>query len=228
MNPQIRYISDLHFSHDNVLSFDDRPWVDIESHDAGLVVRWNDVVGRRDLTYILGDFCWGKYDRWRELMRSLNGRKIVIRGNHDRTGYLQRLLEEGLISAWFDYREVSDNGRMVVLCHYPIVSWNGLYRNSYHLYGHVHATYDYNVVLRETRLLMQLYEKPCRSFNVGAMVHYMDYRPRTLDEIVEKGREDLEAGRLFGADPKKRVEKPRHRAEPKTETQSMHKENQDD
>ena len=206
MNPAIRYISDLHFSHANVLAYDNRPWVDIESHDAGLVSRWNDVVGVKDTTYILGDFCWGNLARWRELMKALNGRKIVIKGNHDKESYLNALRDDGLIKGWFPYKEVSDEGRMVVLCHYPIFSWNGMYRSSVHLYGHVHASYDYNVVLRETRLFMDLYQHKCCAFNVGAMVNYIDYRPRTLDEILEKGRADMDAGRLYGADPRPRHE----------------------
>lgn len=30
-----------------------------------------------------------------------------------------------------------------------------------------------------------LYEKQCEMYNVGAMMPYMDYTPRTLDEIIE-------------------------------------------
>ena len=32
--------------------------------------------------------------------------------------------------------------------------------------------------------MADLYEKPCNMFNVGAMLPYMDYTPRTLDEIL--------------------------------------------
>ena len=32
--------------------------------------------------------------------------------------------------------------------------------------------------------MQALYDKPCHMFNVGAMVDYMDYTPRTLEEIV--------------------------------------------
>ena len=35
------------------------------------------------------------------------------------------------------------------------------------------------------RLMADLYEKHCNMFNVGAMLPYMDYTPRTLDEILE-------------------------------------------
>lgn len=31
----------------------------------------------------------------------------------------------------------------------------------------------------------ELYDKPCLMFNVGAMLDYMNYTPRTLEEILE-------------------------------------------
>ena len=31
-----------------------------------------------------------------------------------------------------------------------------------------------------------LYDKPCHMYNVGAMMKYMDYTPRTLEEIIRK------------------------------------------
>lgn len=43
-----------------------------------------------------------------------------------------------------------------------------------------------------TKFLMQeLYGKPCLMYNVGAMMPWMDYTPRTLDEIIDTaGAED--------------------------------------
>lgn len=32
--------------------------------------------------------------------------------------------------------------------------------------------------------MTELYGKPCRMFNAGAMMLWMDYTPRTLDEIL--------------------------------------------
>lgn len=33
-------------------------------------------------------------------------------------------------------------------------------------------------------LMEELYAKPCQMFNVGVMMPWMDYTPRTLDEII--------------------------------------------
>ena len=53
--------------------------------DAELIRRWNEKVGKSDLVYVLGDMIWktlnGDADN---LIRSLNGQIILIKGNHDR------------------------------------------------------------------------------------------------------------------------------------------------
>ena len=35
-------------------------------------------------------------------------------------------------------------------------------------------------------LMRDLYEKQCNMYNVGCMMPWMDYTPRTLDEIIER------------------------------------------
>ena len=34
-------------------------------------------------------------------------------------------------------------------------------------------------------LMKELYEVPCNMFNAGVMMPYMNYTPRTLDEIIQ-------------------------------------------
>ena len=33
--------------------------------------------------------------------------------------------------------------------------------------------------------MKELYDKPCNMFNVGVMMSYMNYTPKTLDEILK-------------------------------------------
>ena len=35
--------------------------------------------------------------------------------------------------------------------------------------------------------ISDLYDKPCNMWNVGCMKGYMNYTPRTLEEIIENG-----------------------------------------
>ena len=61
-----------------------------------------------------------------------------------------------------------------------------------HLYGHVHNSHQYNYCLSIEKELRQLQDIPMRMFNVGCMMTYMNYMPRTLNEILESkgGTED--------------------------------------
>jgi calcineurin-like phosphoesterase family protein len=58
-----------------------RPFDTIEEHDAELVRRWNSVVGKKDVVWHLGDFCFGK--RNLPIAGELNGLKKLVLGNHD-------------------------------------------------------------------------------------------------------------------------------------------------
>jgi calcineurin-like phosphoesterase family protein len=182
------YISDLHFGHANVIKFDNRPFITIEEMDTTLIKNWNETVGTNDNIYILGDFCWGKGEQWVKLLSQLRGNKYLIAGNHDiknPSAEVRRYFQD-----WKDYKEVNDNGRRVILCHYPIPFYKSDYsETSFMLYGHVHITFE-NEYLENLRYQIEHdpYERPaknlCQFYNVGCMMPWMDYRPRTLDEIV--------------------------------------------
>ena len=44
------------------------------------------VVGKDDLVLYIGDFCDGGVGDLEELCKILNGRKVLIKGNHDEIG----------------------------------------------------------------------------------------------------------------------------------------------
>ncbi len=178
---KIFYISDTHFSHTNILHFDHRPWLTIEEHDKALIENWNNAVTNQDTIYILGDFHWGKEYDWIDVLEQLNGNKVLIRGNHDIMPQKSKKYFQDIK----DYKEIDDNGRKVVLCHYPIPYFKNHFYGSYHLYGHVHNTFEYNMAKHQRYLMEELYSKPCEMYNCGAMMSWMNYTPRTLDGIIE-------------------------------------------
>lgn len=179
----IRYLSDLHFDHETILAFDNRPFNSVAELGEALIARWNAVVEPEDLTWILGDFCPGTGARWRALLGRLNGRKALICGNHDAPESVEAARD--LLEDVAEYREIVDGGRHVVLCHYPIPSFHNHYQGWIHLYGHVHSAFEWNIAEHSKRLLKNLYLRPdvCRMANVGAMLPYMDYTPRSLEEL---------------------------------------------
>jgi len=184
----IRYLSDTHFFHQNIITLDGRPFQSLEEMHATLIENWNRVVAKGDLTYILGDFCWQRKESvWLELLHQLNGNKVLIRGNHDLDHPSQKLRAEFV--DFKDYQVIRDNGRSVVLCHYPIMFYkNASSPATFMLCGHVHTTRENDFLERWREELRRTRSEAGDSYgniyNVGCMMPYMDYTPRTLDEIL--------------------------------------------
>lgn len=178
------FISDLHFGHKNILSYDNRPFANIEEHDNQLIKRWNSVVTDEDDVWVLGDICWHSDKKAIEIMKKLKGKKHLCKGNHDAGMLGNKELQKCFVEICH-YKELPlAGGKSIVLSHYPIPCFNGHYRNWIHLYGHVHNSFEWHMMERVKYEMESLYEKPCRMFNVGCMMSYMDYTPRTLEEII--------------------------------------------
>lgn len=184
-----RYIADCHFGHGNILKFDHRPFENIEEMESVMVSNWNSVVKNDDTTYILGDFCWNKESEWIRILDSLNGNKVLIRGNHD-IKEMSATLKRKFIDIK-DYKEITDNQRHVIMSHYPIMFYKGAYDpNCYMLCGHIHLTRENDFLLNWKKIIQDSRSERGDSYgqiyNVGCMVPYINYIPRTLEEIVGK------------------------------------------
>lgn len=179
----IRYIADMHFDDADIIAYDNRPFHSVEEMNAAMIQRWNQVAAPEDLTWILGDFCAGSIDRWKELLGALRGKKALILGNHDHREAAECLKD--YFEDVSDYREIQDGDRQVILCHYPMFAFHNHYFGACHLYGHVHDSYEWHITENAKRLLRKLYVRDdlIQMTNVGAMLPYMDYRPRTLKEL---------------------------------------------
>ena len=182
--PQKFYISDLHLGHKKAITFDNRPFSDLEDMKRSIIQNWNSAVTKDDYVYILGDMFWNN-DEAPEILDQLNGYKYLIRGNHDR---INSKIEEYFV--WIkDYAEIKDNGRNIVLCHYPIAHWRNADYGAIHLYGHIHSGRD-NRPFEEYKELMKQRGISYCCYNVGCIMPYMNYTPRTLNEIIEKQKEN--------------------------------------
>jgi calcineurin-like phosphoesterase family protein len=185
----IFYIADTHFGHENILKYDNRPFMSVEEMDETIISNWNKVVGKDDTVYMLGDVSWytrasGKTSG---ILNRLNGYKVLIRGNHD-----NRLsaIDKEYFSQIMDYAEITDysvgaNYVKIVLSHYPIPFYKNMLHGDYHFYGHIHNGCDHNMMERWRKEIENLYMQEWRGYNVGCMMPYMNYTPRTFREIVE-------------------------------------------
>jgi len=78
----IFFVSDTHFGHSNIIQFCDRPFASVEEMDYNLIKNWNEKVPLDGLVFHLGDFGWGGYQEYKKIRDQLNGKIILIKGNH--------------------------------------------------------------------------------------------------------------------------------------------------
>ena len=134
--------SDLHFGHDREFVWKARGYNSIEEMNEDYVHKWNSTVSDEDDVYVLGDLMLGDKSNI-EYIKRLNGKIILIRGNHDTPKRIEAYKEIGI--EVHDIFYLPYKGRYFILCHFPIANEEFIRMviedNSevVNLYGHVHS-----------------------------------------------------------------------------------------
>lgn len=127
-----------------------------------------------DVCYLLGDFTCGSqsgslkmskslaYCHYRNQIRCKN--IFYIRGNHSLSK--DKLKELNIFTKIYDYYELSYKRQLVCMFHYPIHSWNGMSKHSYHFFGHEHRG-----------------RVRGRSMDIG--LDGNNFKPYKLDDVIE-------------------------------------------
>ena len=155
------FTSDTHYSHNNIcrgvsnwLTNPDaniemtRDFLSIEEMDSALVNNINDSVDENDWLIHLGDWSFGGFEKIQEFRDRINCKNIVlIIGNHDH--HIQKDKEKirKIFTHVTHYEElkITRNNQpsyQFVICHYPIISWNGMHNGVKMLHGHQHLKGD--------------------------------------------------------------------------------------
>jgi len=179
--------SDHHFSHKNIIDHCGRPFHDVKMMDDYMVMRWNEVVKPDDIVYHLGDLFWSEKSAI-DILPLLNGEIHLILGNHDKNWKkVRKRLERSPLNP--NSNLIVEEGDIIsikepinaVLCHYPLMSWNGAFHGVRHFSGHTHN----NSCLSEGR-------------RINVCVENTDYTPVNLS--IFKDRKNIEEVRLYNKD----------------------------
>ena len=156
----IYFTSDQHFYHKNVIKYSGRDYTSLDEMHADFVSRHNSAVNMDDVIYMLGDFAFAPKVLMAEMLAKLNGYKILVRGNHDRS--TKAMLDIGFDEVYTSHTLQTD-AIEIYMRHIP--DYEGKY--DLHLCGHVHEKWKTH---------------PPLIINVG--VDQWDYAPVSLDEIL--------------------------------------------
>jgi calcineurin-like phosphoesterase family protein len=176
--------SDLHLGHANIINkYCSRPFENTDVMDETIIENWNNTVGKDDIVFFLGDFCfWKNYRKDSSpsvnYRKRLNGYIIFIRGNHD------KFVDFSAFDEVYDDLIIQDMHSMdlIYLCHYPILDNRFRYfedffklnPNILYLHGHVHNNPEF---------------KPFyNSFNCS--IENINYKPILLSEAIENAKKN--------------------------------------
>lgn len=181
----VYFTSDLHFGHANIIKYCDRPFSSLEEMNNALIQGWNEVVNPEDTIYCLGDFSLS-FNIAKEVTPILNGRKILVPGNHDKcfprfsAEKNERLVQQYKEIGWTEVTGVRAETEEFTLSHFPYRDFSSDSRrfekfrpmdtdkDRWLLHGHTHDNKSYTGP---------------RMIHVG--VDAWNYRPVGLDKLLE-------------------------------------------
>ena len=139
---------DPHLGHHNILRLANRPFKSVLEMNEALIANYNNMISPADEVYFVGDVAYKCSTAIvLDILDRLKGKKYLIQGNHDR----KYLKDDRFVKKfeWVDKRiEMVYSKRLYVIDHYPIHSWNGMFRGSANLHGHCHGKVNNDNIMR--------------------------------------------------------------------------------
>lgn len=169
--------SDPHFYHQNIckfLNFDGskvRPWDDANEMTKEMIQWYNDAVADGDRVYLLGDIAFTP-GRFREVVGRLNGRKVLVPGNHEPKRFDKICSDLGVEIRGYVVK------KGFIMSHIPIHE-QSLSRWQLNIHGHLHGNTTKDMFAGH---MLQSDDK--RYYN--ACVERTNFRPKLLDEILHE------------------------------------------
>jgi calcineurin-like phosphoesterase family protein len=167
---KVWFTSDHHFGHENIIKYCNRPFVSVDEMNRAMIVNYNSVVAYNDVVYFVGDVGFMQEDVLVTILSRLNGMKILIYGNHDKVIRKAKDKFDRCFASMHEYLEVSLDRQKFILCHYPMLSWNGSGRGNIMLHGHAHGNTNYGHI------------KDMKIMDVGVDCH--NYFPISADDVM--------------------------------------------
>lgn len=121
--------SDHHFGHARINELAGRPFATVDEMNAALIERWNALVSPDAVVLHLGDVALGTIGQSVALTAQLNGRRLLVPGNHDRVSAatqsraaITRFRPIYESAGWEILPEIIEGtrrGRRLIASHYP-------------------------------------------------------------------------------------------------------------
>lgn len=150
-------ISDTHFYHKNIGVYCNRPddWHNL------IITNWNTYIKNEDIVFHLGDFALTSKSKLQELIPLLNGRIMLLRGNHDK--FSKAFYNEQGITLREHPLYINLNPeKRWVFSHRPLDILSGYYN----FHGHIHDL------------------ESSSPYHINLSVEMTEYKPVKMSELI--------------------------------------------
>lgn len=175
----IRYFSDPHLGHANIIRYCDRPFMTVEEQDATIWRALAEADAAGDTLICLGDW---SFNRSTFVIPPFvyPERHTLLFGNHDKRshGYYRKWFGQllGAKKTWDTHYEIRvETGVRILLSHAPQQNLRGC---DWNLHGHIHNAFTKGDYALPNWLL-----ESKQHLNIS--VEMIEYRPRTFAELLE-------------------------------------------
>jgi len=192
--------SDFHYNHSNICygiskwanrEKNCRKFNSLEEMNNALVKNINRNVQYEDTLYFLGDWAFGGIESIWQFRAQINcGNIIFITGNHDHHIKSNKILPnyidyldppvkaQEIFTEVHNYLEVTINGQIFVMSHYPMEEWFEMDRKgSIMLHGHSHHALDQSFIsINYRRMDVGIDWREFRPYEISEIISIMEYR----------------------------------------------------
>jgi len=134
-------VADWHLG-ENRFELMNRPFSSQQQMVDYLIKKHNQIVAKDDEVFMLGDVCYKETPEYLKYVADFNGKKILVRGNHDRgitdeefKNYFEDIIPEG------KGIEIKIEDIPCYFTHYPTQGRQGCFN----VVGHIHAAWKYQL-----------------------------------------------------------------------------------
>jgi calcineurin-like phosphoesterase family protein len=166
---RLLFWSDLHFYHNNIIEYAERPFANTEQMNQQMLNNYWANVTDKDIVVFGGDIAYGPVEDTINLILDLPGKKVLVLGNHDfeknKAFYRDYKVFDVVTMAFVMQRDIDGKVYNVLVTHYPIHR-EALPENTINIHGHTHN------------------QEP-GSKNINMSVEMVNFTPVSMEQAIE-------------------------------------------
>lgn len=166
---RLLFWSDLHFYHNNIIEYAERPFNNTEQMNQKMISNYWSNVTDKDIVIFGGDIAYGEVEDTVKYLRDMPGKKVLVLGNHDfdknKAVYRDYKVFDLVTLAFVMQRIIDGQTYNIIVTHYPIHA-EALPEMTINIHGHIHH-----------------YKAGPKNINMS--VEHVNFTPVSMEQAIE-------------------------------------------